>query len=1281
MIKIFSPEAFRDYMENPELVDYDYNGVIVLQPTSCELSVEINSTWELTLVHPYDEEGRYTYIQKGCVLKLPCKVAREQEDEEQLFRIYEVRDKLDEIEVKAYPIVEESINETPISYAQWYDIDAPTLVDTLNGMITDKYSIDSEVPATNQASIIAENTNVQEVLLGDQDLSFINCFGGEVVYDNYTYRIRDKVGSDTTDSGLEPENKVFYGASLEDISITESDKDVITRIFPVSGDGYEMGSDGYPKYLDDFVWYVESGTGYTMYGDGRGNFISNGYAMGPSNTYRYLDTNGHWDSTRDPATSDWQWTEDDTGRRYGASSYEKHYISLAWVEDATDKHYWIDSRGWYDHTYNDYEQWTWRESSSQEGKWWYGSSAENYAYNGWMYVHANAGWYLFDAQGYWVEGATPPSYLNDYAWHVLPDGHQWYVMEQTTYYYPASQWMKVDDQWYWFDDDGYSYQYEERPNYVDSEYIETYPIVYARSIKYDDVELIDTNYADAEQSEWNATQIITDSVKQDLVNEVRTLSEKYLKMAHTGDWPYPFSASRSGEFHNRHDPWADYDELKNRICLPYGYLFYSYTDAVETLKEKAIPKEYYNSSNTDLYSFFCDCINDGFKWCETTDIATWDWREKTTQINDDGMYQYLYNFAWRNDGYGDYYGDGAGHYMVNAWVEDASNKHYWCNPQGYWDPTYDDMSEWSWHQESAGWTYGSEDGVNHAVNQWIHIANESKWYYFNADGYYVPFDTQFWYGTEDGSDYVFYMWHKVGNYLYWFDKDGYVDTNLRYAHNFEWHEDDNGHYYGDGNGHYIKNGWVEDSSSAHYWCGADGYYKGTAKDSSTDTEDPFDDQDEELGTGSDYCQLTINMTMGGDPSSLSSKSIGYTVSGPNGYSYTLYTTGSGSASLTDLTPGEYTITEDGTDDEGSAQISGYYLTVGGDNGRTFDIKADHRHWWNITNTYTIDEPAEEDDTDNYTDTEEWTWHGSKEEGYWYGTEDDDGKAKNYPTSQFMWISDYNAWVWFDEHGYYTAAYMSSGSWDWTKDGAGWWYTDGNENWPCGQWMKIDSKWYFFGSYGYADSTTDDFDAKTSQTNTEAATLDTNREGISTTTSTSSTVSDDYDSNREGVRAWIQDGFVNAIKNKIVQAYNTLKEHLDEELLTYATYDLTQSDSYNVTVEIDVKELAKSQEYEKFKWLEETYLGDKIHIESSKHSFSVDERITELTYDCIAQKVTDVVLGYPTQYAHIRNAKLTAKKGTFRPYVSLIYLENGWDTVDDKYLSASNKPGKDLEAKR
>ena len=53
--------------------DFTRNGDITLiNCTSCELTVTLNITNAITLVHPIDDEGRWKYIEKECVLKVPA---------------------------------------------------------------------------------------------------------------------------------------------------------------------------------------------------------------------------------------------------------------------------------------------------------------------------------------------------------------------------------------------------------------------------------------------------------------------------------------------------------------------------------------------------------------------------------------------------------------------------------------------------------------------------------------------------------------------------------------------------------------------------------------------------------------------------------------------------------------------------------------------------------------------------------------------------------------------------------------------------------------------------------------------------------------------------------------------------------------------------------------------------------------------------------------------------------------------------------------------------------
>ena len=37
---------------------------------------------------------------------------------------------------------------------------------------------------------------------------------------------------------------------------------------------------------------------------------------------------------------------------------------------------------------------------------------------------------------------------------------------------------------------------------------------------------------------------------------------------------------------------------------------------------------------------------------------------------------------------------------------------------------------------------------------------------------------------------------------------------------------------------------------------------------------------------------------------------------------------------------------------------------------------------------------------------------------------------------------------------------------WRLGTDGWWYDNGNGTWPADRWLKIDGKWYYFGSDGY-----------------------------------------------------------------------------------------------------------------------------------------------------------------------------------------------------------------------
>ena len=55
--------------------DFSSNGLGIVQPQSCTVAETLNGEWELTLEHPIDEEGRWTRLAEGNILRAPVPAA------------------------------------------------------------------------------------------------------------------------------------------------------------------------------------------------------------------------------------------------------------------------------------------------------------------------------------------------------------------------------------------------------------------------------------------------------------------------------------------------------------------------------------------------------------------------------------------------------------------------------------------------------------------------------------------------------------------------------------------------------------------------------------------------------------------------------------------------------------------------------------------------------------------------------------------------------------------------------------------------------------------------------------------------------------------------------------------------------------------------------------------------------------------------------------------------------------------------------------------------------
>lgn len=215
----------------PSNTNYTSNGDMTLQPSEAEVQAKLNGTWQAELSHPIDAEGRWKYIEDQAVLKMPSF------NGEQLFRIVKKNKSDSGIEVTAEPIFLDAAGDCYLK-----DI-RPTNVNgqqALNQMMAPnkKYSGKSDIALKTTAYY--QDKNLIQALNGEEDNSFINRWGGEIIYDNFQVIVNKRAGGDY---GVQ----ILYGKNIEKDGIKEEVdfSDVVTRIYPKAFNGYSLSGNGY----------------------------------------------------------------------------------------------------------------------------------------------------------------------------------------------------------------------------------------------------------------------------------------------------------------------------------------------------------------------------------------------------------------------------------------------------------------------------------------------------------------------------------------------------------------------------------------------------------------------------------------------------------------------------------------------------------------------------------------------------------------------------------------------------------------------------------------------------------------------------------------------------------------------------------------------------------------------------------------------------------------------------------------------------------------------------
>lgn len=216
MIQVYSPDNR----------NYEKNGDMTLFPTSAIVHPILNDAWEATLEHPIDDEGRWKYLEEKAVVKMPSF------NGDQLFRIQNIVKTDSGVTCTMEPVFYDSIGDCILEDVRPTGKNGQQALDIMTASNT-KYKGKSNI--TKAATAYYQYRNLMEAINGDIDNSFVKRWGGEILYDNFTIIINDRVGGDY---GVE----LRYGKNIPQDGLEEEidTREVVTRIYPRAFNGRMM---------------------------------------------------------------------------------------------------------------------------------------------------------------------------------------------------------------------------------------------------------------------------------------------------------------------------------------------------------------------------------------------------------------------------------------------------------------------------------------------------------------------------------------------------------------------------------------------------------------------------------------------------------------------------------------------------------------------------------------------------------------------------------------------------------------------------------------------------------------------------------------------------------------------------------------------------------------------------------------------------------------------------------------------------------------------------------
>ena len=215
----------------PSNTDYEKNGDQTLLPVSASVHAILNGAWDAEIAHPIDADGRWKYITEEAVIKMPSF------NGDQLFRVKTAQKRDSGVTATMEPIFYDAMNDCFLEDVRPTGKNGKDALDIMLAP-NSKYSGQSDI--TRASTAYYQYVNFMEALNGDMDQSFVNRWGGEILFDNFTVIVNERVGAD---NGVE----LRYGKNIpqDGMSYEVDIRDVVTRIYPKAYNGRTMTGNGH----------------------------------------------------------------------------------------------------------------------------------------------------------------------------------------------------------------------------------------------------------------------------------------------------------------------------------------------------------------------------------------------------------------------------------------------------------------------------------------------------------------------------------------------------------------------------------------------------------------------------------------------------------------------------------------------------------------------------------------------------------------------------------------------------------------------------------------------------------------------------------------------------------------------------------------------------------------------------------------------------------------------------------------------------------------------------